>query len=363
MSSTQPGTFKALIEAKERLQKEEKAKLELVSKAEPLSALTIPNVPDQTNPIKNAKTSKHSIAPEKDFAKVANSIAREAVPNRLFKGMSKNTYDALYLKTRGAINPIRSIRVTKPDLMRWAGVSDITLDRHLKHLRSVGLITVEFIIGSHEGNLYEVMIPEEVTNDPPNVPYIPNVPNVPTIVGYHVPNNVGYVGWGNLIENKELNGTPKTLLKTNTGNDDEPFGALTEILRKMSKKATGKTSAKNESEKWREFAELIEMEFDIAAARTNSISSVPAFLVEHLRRRLLSKADAPKAKASKTLQVDKSQTPQVELFVAEPLTTESREVVLKTFKEYIKKGQRDFVLSFEGTYTKDDWLFLMENLE
>ncbi len=63
----------------------------------------IPNQSNVTNPTK-------PIAPEKDYTKTANSIVRDAVPERFFKGMSKNTYDAVYLKTRGAINPVRKIR-------------------------------------------------------------------------------------------------------------------------------------------------------------------------------------------------------------------------------------------------------------
>lgn len=390
MSNTQPGTFKALIEAKEQREKEEKARLELVSQTKSSSDPNTfhtpaqPNIPNQGNQpnlenqhnIPNQPTKSYikakskvdarsPVAPEKDFTKVANSIAREAVPSGLFKGMSKNTYDALYLKTRGAINPVRSIRATKPDLMRWAGISDVTLDRHLKYLRTVGLIRVEFIIGSHEGNLYEVRIPEEleeIQTNPTN-PTNPTNHNIPTNVGYHIPTNIGYVGWGNTVEDKQLKDAPKTSLKTNTENDDEPFGEMNDVLINICQKVSGKTPQKGDRAKWKELAELLSMELEIAATRTNSISSVPAFLTEHLRRRLNSKTDMPKSKISKSLPMGKTQPAEVESFVAEPLTNESREVVLKTFKDYVEKGQRDFVLSFEETYTKEDWLFLMENLE
>jgi hypothetical protein len=36
-----------------------------------------------------------------------------------------------------------------------------------------------------------------------------------------------------------------------------------------------------------ELAELLVMELEVASARTTSVSDVPAFLTEHLRRRLM----------------------------------------------------------------------------
>ena len=48
---------------------------------------------------------------------------------------------------------------------------------------------------------------------------------------------------------------------------------------------TGKEVSITENDRWRELAQVIIAELKIAAART-TISSVPAFLAEHLRRRL-----------------------------------------------------------------------------
>jgi hypothetical protein len=48
---------------------------------------------------------------------------------------------------------------------------------------------------------------------------------------------------------------------------------------------TGKEASKMEAERWNELAELLMTELKIAAART-TVSNVPAFLTEHLRRRL-----------------------------------------------------------------------------
>jgi len=60
-------------------------------------------------------------------------------------------------------------------------------------------------------------------------------------------------------------------------------------LRQAVKDVTGKESIPAEAERWVELAELLITELKIAAGRTGSVSSVPAFLTEHLRRRLWKK--------------------------------------------------------------------------
>lgn len=80
-------------------------------------------------------------------------------------------------------------------------------------------------------------------------------------------------------------GEPKTLIKTNTENDDEAYADFLRLVKETVKEITGKKSSVNEREKWRELAELLTTELKIAAARTQ-VSSAPAFLTEHLRRRL-----------------------------------------------------------------------------
>lgn len=320
----------------------------------------IPNQPNVSNPTNLTK----STAPKSDFTRVPNSIAREAIPERLFKGMSKNTYDALYLKTRGAINPIRQIRATKSDLIRWTGVSDVTLDKHVRHLKSIGLLKVDFCIGSHEGNWYEVLIPEET--DIPNLPNQPNLPNLPKKVGGDIPNLVGRVGGVELLENKEDSGLPKTSLKTNTISDDDALAKFAARIDEASRKLTKKGLRKDEEGKWEELAELLVMELEIAAARTKSITNVPAFLTEHLRRRLLgspAKSAEGKSNPGKTTKVGKPDEVVVEEYQAEPLSKEGREAVLKTMTEYIKKGQQEFVMSQQDSYTKDDWDWLMKELK
>ncbi len=190
------------------------------------------------------------------------------------------------------------------------------------------------------------------------------------------------------IETKGTYKHPKTLKKDFKENDDEPAapatrnappdatvgevsGAVEKMLNALSKKTTGK-KLKADDKKLKELAELLAMEFEIAAARTDSISNVPAFLTEHLRRRLLRKQEPQTSnKPSSAKGVGKS--PQVgktrrsvqtdsEAYQAEPLTEQAKATVLKTMREYLKKGQREFILSLQDTYTAEDWQWLSENL-
>ena len=67
--------------------------------------------------------------------------------------------------------------------------------------------------------------------------------------------------------------------------DDEAFAEFVSLLRENAKEITGHQPSAAEATKWRELAEVLITELRIAAGRT-TVSSVPAFLAEHLRRRL-----------------------------------------------------------------------------
>jgi hypothetical protein len=57
------------------------------------------------------------------------------------------------------------------------------------------------------------------------------------------------------------------------------------LLRENAREITGRQPSAADAAKWRELAEVLITELRIAAGRT-TVSSVPAFLAEHLRRRL-----------------------------------------------------------------------------
>jgi hypothetical protein len=67
--------------------------------------------------------------------------------------------------------------------------------------------------------------------------------------------------------------------------DDEAFADFVSLLRENAREITGREPSATEASKWRELAEVLITELRIAAGRT-TVSSVPAFLAEHLRRRL-----------------------------------------------------------------------------
>ena len=236
----------------------------------------------------------HPTSPERDFTKVPNSLSRDVVPAGHFVGKSKQLYDCLFQRTRGAIVPTRRFAISKPDLMSASGIgSERTLLKNLAHLKSIGLVRVTYTDGRHEGNTYEVCTPEEAGLRTPPTPRTPptagtarharaEVPPVPP-----VESGVRDVGAEPL--ESSVSESPKTSFKTNTErDDDEAYARMLARLRKAVQEVTGRDSSPAEAERWEQLADLLVMELKIAAGRTN-VSSVPAFLSEHLRRRLWKK--------------------------------------------------------------------------
>jgi hypothetical protein len=70
--------------------------------------------------------------------------------------------------------------------------------------------------------------------------------------------------------------------------DDEAFADFLSAVKKTAKEITGKEPSPADSARWGEVAEVLMTELRIAAGRT-TVSNVPAFLAEHLRRRLWKK--------------------------------------------------------------------------
>jgi hypothetical protein len=361
-------------------------------------------------------TASKTVAPENDFNKRANTLERDALPKGLFPGASKAIYDALYLRTLGAVDPTNMIQATRKQISSWSGVKNLkTVDVHLKKLVEKGIIKRSNFNGEHTGNYYEIYLPGKLNladqNDPKSVttlpePVLESTLSIPYPYPYHTlsKNWVGY-GKGNLLENK---GVSHILLKTKTKSDDEPaalnkfvdkffdgkdlsreadeilegdgqvllsdagFGALENAVNQLSKKLIGRELKSTDCDKLKELAEMLVMELEIAAARTDSISNVPAFLTEHLRRRLSrkpddrpngrnsgAKADGKSSRLGKTGAVIETDG---EIYRAEPLSEPARQTVLKTMRQYVEAGQREFVLGLEDTYTAEDWKWLSENL-
>jgi len=255
------------------------------------------------------------VSPVRDFTKVANSIHREAVPAGLFTGKSKQLYDCLYSLSRGAIAPSRTVRVSRPKLMKLAGIgARVTFDANVERLVVVGLIRVRTIAGEHGGNEYTVLLPEELTmtsmtSHTSETSHAQNLVRLDSLESSQTSHTSS-------VENKETSGTSNTSFKTSTEKtDDEAFAKFNVSLKKATKEITGREPSASEAIKWEELAEVLITELKIAAGRT-TVSSVPAFLAEHLRRRLWKKekqqieAEAAEQKSSvPTTKVDTSKCP------------------------------------------------------
>jgi hypothetical protein len=248
--------------------------------------------PSQTNtrPVPNT-------APDRDFNKRANSLEREALPAGVFPGSSKKIYDALYFRTRGAIKPVRTIQATRRDLMQWTGIRNVkTIHDHTRRLATAGLIGVVKLDGDHDGSVYEVFLPEESDQYQSRTSTTPvPVPSRNSVADPY--QKTVRDGTGNLVENKVTSDAPKTSFKTNTerSDDDAALAGLIATIKTTSKEITGKELSASEGDRWKELAEVLMAELKIAAART-TVSSVPAFMAEHLRRRLW-KLDKKQARA------------------------------------------------------------------
>jgi hypothetical protein len=337
------------------------------------SLTSIPSSPSNTS--KSGKENKKSLAivhseisPIRDFQKVPNSVTREALSQGYFKGKSKQVWDYLWSVSRGAIQPTRFVRKSRKEIKAGAGLgSMVTVDAAIDHLEKCGLIKVQRAVGSLIGNHYEIFTPEEteitntsITSITSDTSPIQKLDNLEIL-------EISSSSMTQLTENKPTYVDANTSLKTNTKSDDEAFAALNEVFALASEEISGKSPNKNQQEKWKELAELLVMELKVAAARTTSISDVPAFLTEHLRRRLMpvkrQEVKSP-TKVNKTLQIGKQEpSAPIEQYQAEPLTEQGRESTLKAFTGYIEKGQKEFLLGLQDSYTTEDWEWLMKELK
>ncbi len=232
----------------------------------------------RVTPVTRTTRVSRDAAPARDFTRTANSIVREAVPSGVFTGKGKQLYDYLYSQTRGAVVPVRSVRLPRATVMRGADMSRPTYRTQLARLLAAGLVKVEEMGGEHDGNLYTVFLPEELAN--------PGYPGYPGKKLDGLPGQETYPGNPGLSADfQRTSDGSKTLIQDLKSNDDEA-APLTDALKRAERELTGKVTA--DASKWEELASVLVTELKIAAGRT-TVSSAPAFLAEHLRRRLWKK--------------------------------------------------------------------------
>src|SRR5215213_7267763 len=192
----------------------------------------IPAQPEDSPKIAQTQPRPSPIAPERNFNKRANSLEHSALPSGLFPGASKKIYDALYVRTRGAVVPARTVQARHRELLAWSGVKDVkTIKTHLNKLRELGLVSWITLKGEHEGSLYEVSLPEEVS--PIQAQSKPN-PSPDLKTDLDLAQKMGWAGLPNLVDSKELNASDKTSFKTSTesNDDDEAFAEFNAALKK-----------------------------------------------------------------------------------------------------------------------------------
>lgn len=239
-----------------------------------------------------------SIAPERDFNRRANSLERDAMPSGMFPGTSKKLYDALYLRTRGAMKPVRTIYATKKDLTLWAGIKNRkTIDAHMRYFQMIGLVRRQWVPGQNEGYQFEVLLPEELgQGDRPPVVVRP-LDQSDQNLDRGSDQISGSGGQTQIVDSKTSSNASKTFKTKEERNidDDAALADLNAALKAANKELTGKELSSTEAARWGELADVLIAELKIAAART-TVSSVPSFLAEHLRRRLW-KMDKKQARA------------------------------------------------------------------
>lgn len=298
------------------------------------------------------------VSPTRNFSKVANSISKQAVPDGWFKGKSKQLYDTLYSLTRGAINPARNIRIQKSRLMKMADIgARNTLDSNIEHLKNIGLIIEIVFIGEHKGNEFEVLLPEEIipesltslTSVTSQAKYAQKLDRLVTLETRQTRQSLKEV-------ESNTYGKPNTLLKTNT-NDDDATRIFSEKMNRTSERLTGKKLSKADAEKLGDLADLLILELEIAAKKTNGISSIPAFLTEVLRRKLRDASTTEKQSKAEINIIGKSEPDAYEI---KPLDEQGRVAALIQLQEF---AADDFLEDFKKWYTDDDWKWLTEQLK
>ncbi len=359
-----------LAEEKRLKEKAEKPHLEIV----PVIAEEYHNVASAVSAPRavSAGTQVQPVAPEKDFTKVANSIVRQ-IPNGVFVGKSKQMYDYLYSQTRGAVKPTRTVRISKSSLMRGSGIkSTHTFYNNVRHLEIIGLIIITRIDGERSGNLYEVLMPEEVKGDLEDLAHLAQVGQLAQSVQklpLAVSAETALPALGSNPINMDTLSTPKTSFKDNNTNDDEAaalFSGFIEKFQVAAAKLTGAPLSKYEREKWNSLADLLVLELEAAGRRANNqVSSIPAFLTKVLSSKLLNQKPLEKYQKSKSNnKPDTVGKHYPELDGADneikPLDDESKDAALSFLQEF--KDDKEFLDGYKKWYAEEDWQWLMEQL-
>ena len=306
---------------------------------------------------------KTEVSPIRDFQKIPNSITRDAVPSGMFRGKSKLVYDLLWSKSRGKINPTRTVKISRREIKKETAIgSMVTIDAALNHLQSIGLIQVIRSVGSLSGNQYEIFAPDEILSTPSS----PSTSSITSLT--QKMDELDILESGNTRRtqtevNKDNYHDTKTFFKDFLNLDDDLREILI-MLTDASNRATGKGLTKKDGEALRELIEIVIAETDIARTRTKSISVYLKFAVENLRRRLY--AENSKGKSNKPFEPGKKAINEIIDTMpepVEPLNEDIKQTVLESLRQMVKQNGRESVEFFKINYTPEDWNWLMTEVD
>ena len=199
------------------------------------------------------------VIPQEKFYKKANAVADQI--DRTLTPSESKVFEQLLRLSVGFNKEACRVRVSV--LMERTGYnSDKTIRAALRGLELKGRIERLSARNSPLGDEYKIR----------------------TYSGTAVPQYSGTPVENTAVLGSKITGQLNTSIK-DQDLDDEAFAELVAAFRQTTFSLTGKSPTAAEAEKWRELAEVLIAELRIAAGRT-TISSVPAFMAEHLRRRL-----------------------------------------------------------------------------
>lgn len=234
----------------------------------------------------NPPASNDEVAPSRDFQRIPNSVIRQAIPEGIFRGKSKQVWDFLWSISRGSIIPVRQVRRSRREIQKGSGLgSMVTVDAAIEHLTAVGLLKVLPAVGSLQGNTYEVYTPEEINPRYTSTSSTSSTTSLTQkVVVLDVPESSS-TSTTQIIENKASYKVPNTFFKTI---DDEHTHTLAEMVAAI---VSGTQSvcgvfqiSEQEKAKWGELGILLMRELEEISQKVDQVSSAPAVLTAHLRR-------------------------------------------------------------------------------
>jgi len=241
--------------------------------------------------------------------------------------------------------------------------SKVTFDANVAHLSEVGLIKVRSIAGEHIGNEYTVFLPEELTETLPSQTSETGQTGYTQKLARLVSLETRQTRYTLNPEESDISGTSNTFLNTCTDDDDTHMvRAFSVPVLEAAKELTGGavSASEDEKERWRECGKVLAEELKNAARNTTApISSIPAFLSAHLRRRFarltkpVESTDQPEKKAESGSAQTRSVQPTHEVVTAVMPGSKFSLEQCRDYADHLQKSGQGIINP--GGYAKTIW--------